>query len=65
MEIVNKINDVMFDLDLRKIQFEKVYPKTKNMLVSSELMKNFNKTKNGILILGAGNQAEALSHIHI
>jgi len=57
-EIVNKINEVMFDLDLRKIQFEKVYPKTKNMLVSSELMKNFNKVKNGILILGAGNQAD-------
>jgi len=57
-EIVNKINEVMFDLDLRKIQFEKVYPKTKNMLVSSELMKNFNKVKNGILVLGAGNQAD-------
>ena len=58
-EIVSKINEVMFDLDLRKIQFEKVYPKTKNMLVSSELMKNFNKVKNGILVLGAGNQADA------
>ena len=57
-EIVSKINEVMFDLDLRKIQFEKVYPKTKNMLVSSELMKNFNKVKNGILVLGAGNQAD-------
>ena len=58
-EIVNKINEVMFDLDLRKIQFEKVYPKTKNMLISSELIKNFNKVKNGILVLGAGNQADA------
>ena len=58
-EIVNKINEVMFDLDLKKIQFEKVYPKTKNMLVSSELAKNFNKVKNGVLILGAGNQADA------
>jgi Ca2+/Na+ antiporter len=59
VEIVNKINEVMFDLDLKKIQFEKVYPRTKNMLVSSELIKNFNKVKNGILILGAGNQADA------
>ena len=59
VEIVNKINEVMFDLDLKKIQFEKVYPKTKNMLVSSELLKNFNKVKNGVLILGAGNQADA------
>ena len=59
VEIVNKINDVMFDLGIKKIQFEKVYPRTKNMLVSSELLKNFNKVKNGILILGAGNQADA------
>ncbi|NWJ21408.1 amino acid permease, partial [Marine Group I thaumarchaeote] len=58
VEIVNKINEVMFDLDLKKIQFEKVYPKTKNMLVSSELLKNFNKVKTGVLILGAGNQAD-------
>ena len=59
MEIVNKINEVMFDLDLKKIQFEKVYPKTKNMIISSELLKNFNKVKTGVLILGAGNQADA------
>jgi len=58
VEIVNRINDVMIDLDLKKIQFEKVYPKTKNMLVSSELLKNFNKVKSGVLILGAGNQAD-------
>jgi len=58
VEIVNRINEVMFDLDLKKIQFEKVYPKTKNMLVSSELLKNFNKVKHGVLILGAGNQAD-------
>jgi len=59
IEIVNKINEVMFDLDLRKIQFEKVYPKTEKMLVSSELLKSYNKTKDGVLILGAGNQADA------
>jgi len=58
VEITNKINEVMFDLDLRKIQFEKVYPKTKNMLISSELLRSYNKTKNGVLILGAGNQAD-------
>ena len=59
VEIVNRINEVMFDLDLKKIQFEKVYPKTKNMLVASELLKNFSKVKTGVLILGAGNQADA------
>ena len=58
VEIVNKINDVMFNLGIKKIQFEKVYPKTKNMLISSELLKSYNKTKNGVLILGAGNQAD-------
>ena len=58
VEIVNRINDVMFDIDLKKIQFEKVYPKTENMLVSSELLKNFNKVKHGILVLGAGNQSD-------
>jgi len=58
VEIEARINEVMFDLDLKKIQFEKVYPKTKNMLVSSELLKNFKKVKHGILILGAGNQAD-------
>ena len=58
VQIVNKINEIMFDLDIKKMQFEKVYPKTENMLVSSELLKNFNKKKTGVLILGAGNQAD-------
>ena len=58
VQIVNKINETMFDLDIKKMQFEKVYPKTENMLVSSELLKNFNKNKTGGLILGAGNQAD-------
>jgi len=58
IDIVNKINQNMFDLDLKKVQFEKVYPKTKNMLVSSELLQNFNRTKAGVIILGAGNQAD-------
>jgi hypothetical protein len=48
----------MFDLDIKKVQFEKVYPKTKNMLVSSELLQNFNQTKTGVIVLGAGNQAD-------
>ena len=58
VQIVNKINEIMFDLDIKKMQFEKVYPKTENMLVSSELLKNFNKNKTGVLILGAGNQSD-------
>ena len=57
-EIVNKINDVLDSLDIKKMQFEEVEPKTKNMLVSSELLKNFDRTKTGMVILGAGNQAD-------
>ncbi len=57
-EIINKINDMMFSLEIKKVQFEPVYPKTKNMLVSSELLKNFDRTKTGIVFLGAGNQAD-------
>ena len=58
-EIESKINEFMFDQDLYKdFKFDPVYPKTHNMLVSSELLKNFNKIKHGILILGAGNQAD-------
>ena len=59
IEIVNKINECMFDLDIKKVQFENVYPKTDNMLVSSELLANFNQDKHGIIFLGAGNQADA------
>ena len=58
VEIVGRINEIMFDLDIKKMQFEKVYPETKNMLVSSELLKNFNQTKTGVVILGAGNQSD-------
>ena len=39
----------MFDLDIKKVQFENVYPKTENMLVSSELLANFNQDKHGII----------------
>ena len=59
IEIVNKINECMFDLDIKKVQFENVYPKTDNMLVSSELLANFAQDKHGIIFLGAGNQADA------
>jgi Ca2+/Na+ antiporter len=59
LDIESKVNEVMFDLYPTKIQFERVFPRTKKMLVSSELLKVYDKTKNGILILGAGNQADA------
>lgn len=57
IEIMNRINEIMFDLDIKKIQFEKVYPKTKN--VSPTLLESFAKIENEAIILGAGNQADS------
>lgn len=56
LEIMNRINEMMFDLDMKKVFFEKVYPKSKN--VAPSLLENFEKTKSEIIILGAGNQAD-------
>jgi len=58
-EIESKINEFMYDQDLYKdFKFDPLNPKTHNMLISSELLKSYNKTKNGVQILGAGNQAD-------
>lgn len=57
IEIMNRINEIMFDLDIKKIQFEKVYPKTKN--VAPTLLESFGKIENELIILGAGNQADS------
>ena len=54
-EIVNRINEKMFELELPKIQFEKVYSETN---IISELLTNFKKEKNALLILGIGNQLD-------
>lgn len=57
IEIMNRINEIMFDLDMKKIQFEKVYPKTKN--VAPTLLESFDKVQDETVILGAGNQADS------
>ncbi|WP_100182337.1 amino acid permease [Candidatus Nitrosotenuis aquarius] len=57
IEIMNRINEIMFDLDIKKIQFEKVYPKTKN--VAPILLESFSKIQDETIILGAGNQADS------
>ena len=54
-EIVNRINEKMFELELPKIQFEKVYSDTN---IIKELLSNFKKEKNALLILGIGNQID-------
>jgi hypothetical protein len=56
LEIMNRINEMMFDLDMKKVFFEKVYPKSKN--VSPSLLENFDKAESEIIVLGAGNQAD-------
>ena len=55
-QIVNRINDKMFELELPKIQFEKVYSDSN---IITELLDTFKKEKHAMLILGAGNQTEA------
>ena len=54
-QIVNRINEKMFELKLPKIQFDKVYSDSN---IIAELLSNFKKEKNALLILGAGNQTE-------
>lgn len=56
LEIMNRINEMMFDLEMRNIFFEKVYPKTKN--VAPNLLETFDKMESEVIILGAGNQAD-------
>ena len=46
----------MFELELPKIQFEKVYSDSN---IITELLNNFKKEKHALLILGAGNQTES------
>ncbi|MDC8438193.1 MAG: hypothetical protein LV468_04240, partial [Candidatus Nitrosotenuis sp.] len=56
LEIMNRINEMMFDLEMRNVFFEKVYPKTKN--VAPNLLETFDKVESEVIILGAGNQAD-------
>jgi amino acid transporter len=56
VEVINRINEKMLELELKKIQFEKVYT---NGNIVPELLKNFKKDKSALLILGAGNQSES------
>ena len=55
LEIIGRINEKMFDLNLSKVPFEKVYSDSQ---IIPELLKNFKKDKAAIVIIGAGNQSE-------
>ena len=56
VQVINRINDKMLELGLKKIQFEKVYSSGS---IVPELLKNFKKNKAALIILGAGNQSES------
>ncbi len=55
-DILSRINEMMFDLDLKKIPVERVYPETED--VTQSLLQNFGQGKPEIIIVGAGNQSD-------
>ena len=55
-DILGRINEKMFDLDMKKIPVERVYPQTDNVIQS--LLQNFISRKPEIIIIGAGNQSD-------
>ena len=54
-DILSKINEKMFDLDLKKIPVERIYPTSID--VTKDLLENLNKDPE-VVIIGAGNQPE-------
>jgi len=55
-DILSRINEMMFDLDLKKIPVERVYPQTDN--ATQSLLQNFDSKKPETIIVGAGNQSD-------
>ena len=55
-DILGRINEKMFDLDMKKIPVERVYSQTDN--VTQSLLQNFENAKSEIIIVGAGNQSD-------
>ncbi|MGI0087480.1 MAG: amino acid permease [Nitrosotalea sp.] len=54
-DILSRINEKMFDLDLKKIPVERIYPA--GMDITKDLLQNLNQEPE-IVIVGAGNQPE-------
>ena len=54
-DILSRINEKMFDLDLKKVPVERVYPTSSE--VTKDLLENLNKAPE-IVIVGAGNQSD-------
>lgn len=55
-DILGRINEKMFDLDMKKIPVERVYSQTDD--VTQSLLQNFDNGKSEIIIVGAGNQSD-------
>ena len=55
-DILGIINEKMFDLDMKKVPLDRVYPQANNVLQS--LLQNFDSGKPEIIIVGAGNQSD-------
>jgi hypothetical protein len=54
-DILGRINEKMFDLDLKKIPVERIYPTTED--ITKDLLQNLNQDPE-IVIVGAGNQSD-------
>ncbi|MGI0047313.1 MAG: amino acid permease [Nitrosotalea sp.] len=54
-DILSKINEKMFDLDLKKVPVERIYPTSID--ITKDLLQNLNQEPE-IVIVGAGNQPE-------
>lgn len=54
-DILGKINEKMFDLDLKKVPVERIYPTSID--ITKDLLENLNKDPE-VVIIGAGNQPE-------
>ncbi|MGB9003558.1 MAG: amino acid permease [Nitrosotalea sp.] len=54
-DILSRINEKMFDLDLKKVPVERIYSASMN--ITKDLLQNVNQEP-GIVIVGAGNQPE-------
>ena len=54
-DILGRINEKMFDLDLKKIPVERIYPTTDD--ITKDLLQNLNQDPE-IVIVGAGNQSD-------
>jgi amino acid transporter len=54
-DILGKINEKMFDLDLKKVPVERIYPTSVD--ITKDLLQNLNQDPE-VAIVGAGNQPE-------